>query len=169
MAVQGKGAAGQWDAADRRPFGRPHSRRSGHAGPNLAFQQELERLGWSVGRNVRIDYRWGLGNAGNIRNYAEELAALAPDVILTSGNSTMSSMLQAKRTVPIVFVNVADPVGSGFVDSLARPGGNATGFVQFEYNLSGKWPELLKEIAPSVTRAAVIRDRALVLGYGQFD
>ena len=133
-----------------------------------AFQQGLEQLGWSVGRNVRIDYRWGLGNAGNIRKYAEELAALAPDVILISGNSTMSSMLQATRTVPIVFVNVADPVGSGFVDSLARPGGNATGFVQFEYNLSGKWPELLKEIAPAVTRAAVLRDPALVSGIGQF-
>jgi putative ABC transport system substrate-binding protein len=123
-----------------------------------AFQQGLEQLGWSVGRNVRIDYRWGLGNAGNIRKYAEELG----------GNSTMSSMLQATRTVPIVFVNVADPVGSGFVDSLARPGGNATGFVQFEYNLSGKWPELLKEIAPGVTRAAVLRDPALVSGIGQF-
>jgi putative ABC transport system substrate-binding protein len=117
-----------------------------------AFQQGLEGLGWSIGRNVRIDYRWGLGDAGNIRKYAEELG----------GNSTMSSMLQATRTVPIVFVNVADPVGSGFVDSLARPGGNATGFVQFEYNLSGKWPELLKEIAPGVTRAAVLRDPALV-------
>jgi len=133
-----------------------------------AFQQGLEQLGWSVGRNVRIDFRWGLGNAGNIRRYAEELGTLAPDVILISGNSTMSSMLQATRTVPIVFVNVADPVGSGFVDSMARPGGNATGFVQFEYNLSGKWPELLKEIAPGVTRAAVLRDPALVSGIGQF-
>ena len=133
-----------------------------------AFHQGLEQLGWSVGRNVRIDYRWGLGNAGNIRKYAEEFAALAPDVILISGNSTMSSMLQATRTVPIVFVNVADPVGSGFVDSLARPGGNATGFVQFEYNLSAKWLELLKEIAPRVTRVAVLRDPALVSGIGQF-
>jgi putative ABC transport system substrate-binding protein len=133
-----------------------------------AFQQGLEQLGWFVGRNVRIDYRWGLGNAGNIRKYAEELAALAPDVILASGNSTMPSLLQATRTVPIVFVNVADPVGSGFVDSLARPGGNATGFVQFEYSLSGKWLELLKEIAPGVTRAAVLRDPALVSGIGQF-
>jgi putative ABC transport system substrate-binding protein len=117
---------------------------------------------------VRIDYRWGLGNAGNIRKYAEELAALAPDVILTSGNSTMSSMLQATRTVPIVFVNVADPVGSGFVDSLARPGGNATGFSQFEFGISGKWLELLKQIAPAVTRAAVIRDPAISAGIGQF-
>jgi putative ABC transport system substrate-binding protein len=133
-----------------------------------AFQERLEQLGWFVGRNVRIDYRWALGNAANIRKYAEELAALAPDVILTSGNSTMSPLLQATRTVPIVFVNVADPVGSGFVDSLARPGGNATGFVQFEYNLSGKWLELLKEIAPGVTRAAVLRDPAIVSGIGQF-
>jgi putative ABC transport system substrate-binding protein len=133
-----------------------------------AFQQGLEQLGWSVGRNVRIDYRWALGNSGNLRKYAEELAALAPDVILTSGNASMPALLQATRTVPIVFVNVADPVGSGFVDSLARPGGNATGFVQFEYNLSGKWLELLKEIAPRVTRAAVLRDPALVSGIGQF-
>jgi putative ABC transport system substrate-binding protein len=133
-----------------------------------AFQRGLEPLGWSVGRNVRIDYRWGLGDAGNIRKYAEELVALAPDVILASGNSTIVSLLQATRAVPIVFVNVADPVGSGFVDSLARPGGNATGFVQFEYNLSAKWLELLKEIAPGVTRAAVLRDPALVSGIGQF-
>jgi ABC-type uncharacterized transport system substrate-binding protein len=133
-----------------------------------AFQQRMEQLGWFVGRNLRIDYRWGLGDAGNIRKYAQELVAVAPDVILTSGNSTMPSLLQATRTVPIVFVNVADPVGSGFVDSLAQPGGNATGFVQFEYNLSGKWLELLKEIAPGVRRAAVLRDPALVSGIGQF-
>jgi putative tryptophan/tyrosine transport system substrate-binding protein len=123
-----------------------------------AFQQGLEQLGWFVGRNVRIDYRWGLGNAGNIRKYAEELAALAPDVILASGNSTMPSLLQATRTVPIVFVNVADPVGSGFVDSLARPGGNATGFMVWEFSIAGKWLELLKQIAPGVTRVAVLRD-----------
>jgi ABC-type uncharacterized transport system substrate-binding protein len=133
-----------------------------------AFQQGLEQLGWSVGRNVRIDYRWGEGKADSIREYAAELVALAPDVIFASGNSTIPSLLQATRTVPIVFVNVADPVGSGFVDSLARPGGNATGFVQFEYNLSGKWLELLKEIAPGVTRAAVLRDPAIVSGIGQF-
>ena len=104
----------------------------------------------------------------DIRKYAAELVALAPDVILTSGNASMPALLQATRTVPIVFVNVADPVGAGFVDSLARPGGNATGFIQFEYNLSGKWLELLKEIAPRVTRAAVLRDPALVSGIGQF-
>jgi ABC-type uncharacterized transport system substrate-binding protein len=133
-----------------------------------AFLQVLQQLAWTEGRNVRIDYRWGLGNADNIRKYAAELAALAPDAIFASGNAAMPSLLQATRTVPIVFVNVADPVGSGFVDSLARPGANATGFVQFEYNLSGKWLELLKEIAPRVTRAAVLRDPAIVSGIGQF-
>jgi len=117
---------------------------------------------------MRIDYRWGLGNVDNIRKYAAELAALAPDVILASGTSPMAPLLQATRTVPIVFVNVADPVGAGFVDSLARPGGNATGFIQFEYSLSGKWLELLKQIAPSVTRAAVIRDAANPAGSAQF-
>jgi putative ABC transport system substrate-binding protein len=133
-----------------------------------AFLQVLQQLAWTEGRNVRIDYRWGLGNADNIRKYAAELAALAPDAIFASGNAAMPALLQATRTVPIVFVNVADPVGSGFVDSLARPGANATGFVQFEYNLSGKWLELLKEIAPRVTRAAVLRDPAIVSGIGQF-
>jgi ABC-type uncharacterized transport system substrate-binding protein len=135
---------------------------------SAAFLQGLAQLGWTEGRNVRIDYRWGLGNADNIRKYAAELAALAPDVILASGTSTMAPLLQATRTVPIVFVNVADPVGAGFVDSLARPGGNATGFIQFEYSLSGKWLELLKEIAPGVTRAAVLRDPAITAGIGQF-
>jgi putative ABC transport system substrate-binding protein len=133
-----------------------------------AFLQELQQLGWTEGRNVRIDYRWGLANADNIRKYAAELAALAPDVILATGTSTMAPLLQATRTVPIVFSNVADPVGAGFVDSLARPGGNATGFMQFEYDLSGKWLELLKEIASGVTRAAVLRDPAITAGIGQF-
>jgi putative ABC transport system substrate-binding protein len=114
-----------------------------------AFLQGLQQLGWSEGRNVQIDYRWGLGNADNVRKYAVELAAGAPDVILASGTSTMTPLLRATRTVPIVFVNVADPVGAGFVDSLSRPGGNATGFLQFEYGLSAKWLELLKEIAPA--------------------
>ena len=133
-----------------------------------ALVQGLEQLGWTDGRNVRIDYRWGLGNADNIRKYAAELTAPAPDVILAAGTSTMAALLQATRTVPIVFVNVADPVGAGFVDSLARPGGNATGFMQFEYDLSGKWLELLKQIAPGVTRAAVLRDPAISAGIGQF-
>ena len=117
---------------------------------------------------MRIDYRWGAGNADNIRKYAAELAALAPDVILATGTAAMAPLLQATRTVPIVFVIVADPVGAGFVDSLARPGGNATGFMQFEYSLSGKWLELLKQIAPGVTRAAVLRDPAITAGIGQF-
>ena len=132
-----------------------------------AFQQVLQQLGWTDGRNVRIDYRWGAGSADNIRRYAAELVALAPDVILATG-PTVEQVLQATRTVPIVFVIAADPVGSGFVDSLSRPGGNATGFMQFEYSLSGKWLELLKQIAPAVTRAAVLRDPATTSGVGQF-
>ena len=132
-----------------------------------AFQQVLQQLGWTDGRNVRIDYRWGAGSADNIRRYAAELVALAPDVILATG-PTVEQVLQATRTVPIVFVIAADPVGSGFVDSLSRPGGNATGFMQFEYSLAGKWLELLKQIAPGVTRAAVLRDPATTSGVGQF-
>jgi putative ABC transport system substrate-binding protein len=117
---------------------------------------------------VRLEYRFAAGDAERIRRYAVELVALAPDVILASGAVNVGPLLTATRTVPIVFVNVADPVGAGFVDSLARPGGNATGFIQFEYGLSGKWLELLKEIAPRVTRAAVLRDPAISAGTGQF-
>jgi putative ABC transport system substrate-binding protein len=133
-----------------------------------AFLQALALLGWTTGRNVRIDTRWATTNAAEIRRHAAELAALAPDVILASGTSTVGPMLQVTRTVPIVFPTVVDPVGAGFVDSLARPGGNATGFLLFEYSLSGKWLELLKEIAPSVTRVAVLRDPAQPSGVGQF-
>ena len=133
-----------------------------------AFLQGLQQLGWTDGRNVRIDTRWAAGNADNIRKYAAELAALAPDVIFATGTAAMGPLLQATRTVPIVFAIVTDPVGAGFVDSLARPGGNATGFMQFEYSLSGKWLELLKQIAPGVTRAAVLRDPAITAGIGQF-
>ena len=133
-----------------------------------AFLQGLEQFGWTGDRNVRIGAGWGLGDTANIRKHAAELAALAPDVIVSSGTAVLGPLLQATHTVPIVFVNVADPVGAGFVDSLARPGGNATGFMQYEYSLSGKWPELLKEIAPRVTRAAVLRDPALTSGVGQF-
>ena len=125
-------------------------------------------MGWTIGRNVRIDTRWATGNAAEIRRHAAELVALAPDVILAAGTSTVGPLLQATRTVPIVFPNVADPVGAGFVDSLARPGGNVTGFLAFEYSLSGKWLELLKEIAPGVTRVAVLRNAAVPSGIGQF-
>ena len=135
---------------------------------SAAFVQGLQQLGWTDGRNVRIDYRWGAGDADNMRKYAAELVALAPDVILASGTASVAPLLQATRTVPIVFVQVTDPVGAGFVDSLAHPGGNATGFLLFEYAISAKWLELLKEIAPRVSRAGVIRDPAQTAGTGQF-
>jgi ABC-type uncharacterized transport system substrate-binding protein len=135
---------------------------------NAAFAKSLQELGWVIGRNVQIDFRYGVGNAANVRKYAEELVALHPDVVLVSGASALAPLLQTTRTVPIVFVAVADPVGAGFVESMARPGGNATGFIQFEYTLSGKWLELLKEIAPGVTRAAVLRDPVTTAGVGQF-
>jgi putative tryptophan/tyrosine transport system substrate-binding protein len=130
--------------------------------------QGLQQLGWSEGRNLRIDTRWGAADADDIRKYAAELVALAPDVILAAGNAPVERLLQATRTVPIVFVIVLDPVGSGIVDSLSRPGGNATGFMQFEYSLTAKWLELLKQVAPGVTRAAVLRDSAIAAGIGQF-
>ena len=134
-----------------------------------AFQQGLQQLGWTDGRNVRIEARWGGGDAREIRRHAGELAALAPDVILATGNAAMRPLLEATHTVPIVFVQVVDPLGAGYVDSMARPSGNATGFIQFEYTLSGKWLGLLKEIAPHVTRVAVLRDPAVPSGVGQFD
>jgi len=133
-----------------------------------AFLQGLQELGWAVGRNMRIEYRWGAGDADRTRGYAAELVALAPDVILTSGESALAPLLQATRSVPVVFAQVPDPVGAGFVNSLARPGGNTTGFITYEYGLSGKWLELLTQIAPSVTRAAVIRDPAVSAGTGQW-
>jgi len=123
-----------------------------------AFMQGLGLLGWTIGRNVRSDTRWATSDVANIRTYAAELAALAPDVILAHGAATLAPLLQATRTTPIVFVGVTDPVAAGLVDSLARPGGSATGFMNFEYGVGGKWLELLKEIAPGVTRAAVPRD-----------
>ena len=132
------------------------------------FEQALQALGWTAGRNLRIDYRWTGNDRAVIQKFATELVALAPDVILTSGNFIMAPMLQAARTIPIVFTQVIDPVGSGFVESMARPGGNVTGFTQFEYSLAGKWLELLKEIAPRVTRVAVLRDPTRGPGIGQF-
>ncbi|MFO0986028.1 MAG: ABC transporter substrate-binding protein [Alphaproteobacteria bacterium] len=132
-----------------------------------AFLQALAQLGWTNGRNVRIDTRWATANAAEIHRHAAELAAFAPDVILASGTS-VGPLLQATRSVPIVFPNVVDPVGAGFVESLARPGGNATGFISFEYSLSGKWLELLKQIAPGVRRVAVLRDSATTSGPAQF-
>jgi putative ABC transport system substrate-binding protein len=133
-----------------------------------AFHQGLQQLGWTVGHNVRIDYRWAAGDADRHRRYAAELVALAPDIILASASTSTMSLQQLTRTVPIVFVNVIDPVGAGFVESLARPGGNVTGFVIFEYALAAKWLELFKEIAPQVARVAVLRDPAIAAGIGQY-
>ena len=132
------------------------------------FLQELALLGWTIGRNVRIDTHWATPNAAEIRRHAAELVALAPDVILAHGGSTVAPLLQVTRTVPIVFPIATDPVAAGFVDSLARPGGNATGFMVFEYSTSGKWLELLKEIAPYVMRVAVLRDATQPGGTSQF-
>jgi putative ABC transport system substrate-binding protein len=132
-----------------------------------AFHQGLQEWGWTLGRNARIDVRWGAFDADSSRHYATELVALAPEVIVASASAAMG-VLQQMRTVPIVFVSIIDPVGAGFVESLARPGGNVTGFTNFEYGLSGKWLELLKEIAPSVTRAAVLREAAVASGIGQW-
>jgi putative ABC transport system substrate-binding protein len=133
-----------------------------------AFAQGLQQSGWIVGQNVRVDYRWGAGNADTMRKYAAELVALAPDVILAHSSAAVAPLLQATRTVPIVFALVADPVGGGYVNSLANPGGNVTGFTNFEYSMGGKWLGLLKEIAPYVTRTAVLRESAFAAGPGQF-
>ena len=132
-----------------------------------AFAQGLQQLGWVIGQNVRVDYRWGGGNADASRKYAAELVALAPDVILAHSSGSLAPLLQVTRTVPIVFTIVPDPVGAGYVESLARPGGNSTGFTSFEYGTSAKWLELLKQIAPGVTRVAVLREPALASGIGQ--
>jgi putative ABC transport system substrate-binding protein len=133
-----------------------------------AFQQALAILGWAVGRNLRIDVRWATTNTAEIRKNAAELAALVPDVILAGGNSSVGPLLEATRTVPVVFAAVADPVGAGFVDSLARPGGNATGFMVYEFSIGGKWLELLKQIAPGITRVAVLRDASLAVATNVF-
>jgi len=178
LALLGGGAAATWPLAARaqqpdrmRRIGvllaltadDPESQRR-----MTAFVQGLQELGWTDGRNVRIDTRWSASDADLGRRYAAELVALAPDVILASGGTVVGTLLQASRTVPIVFTLTVDPVGAGFVASLARPGGNATGFTGYEYGLSGKWLELLKEIAPRVTRAAVLRDATIPQGVGQF-
>ena len=134
----------------------------------VALTQALKNLGWAGGRNVQIDVRWGAGNAEEIRRYASELVALNPDVIMASGSPAVVSLLQATNALPIVFVLVPDPVGAGLVDSLAHPGGNATGFTIFEYGMGAKWLELLKEISPSIKRVAVLRDPAIAAGIGQF-
>jgi putative tryptophan/tyrosine transport system substrate-binding protein len=171
------GGAAAWPLAARAQ--QPATRRIGLLLPHAAddpeaqarvgaFLQGMQQLGWTIGRNVRIDIRWATANAADIRRHAAELAALAPDVILAHGASTVGLLLQATRTVPIVFPVVGDPVAAGFVDSLARPGGNVTGFMTYEYSLSGKWLELLKQIAPKVTRAAIFRDPAISSGLGQF-
>ena len=133
-----------------------------------AFVRGLQELGWIDGRNLQIDTRWAAGEGAQGRKYAAELVALAPDVILASGGSIVGPLLQATHTVPIVFTQTPDPVGAGFVDSLARPGGNATGFSAFDYSVGGKWLDLLKQIAPGVTRVAVIRDPGTPQGIGQF-
>jgi putative ABC transport system substrate-binding protein len=135
---------------------------------NAAFLQALQQLGWTVGSNVRIEYRWGGSEAARLRTNAAEFVALAPDVILASGGATIGALQQATRTIPIVFLQTTDPVGAGYVESLARPGGNATGFTLFEFGMSGKWLELLKQIAPQVTRVAVLRDPSNPAGSAQF-
>jgi putative ABC transport system substrate-binding protein len=172
------GAAAAWPLAARAQQAE-RMRRVGvlmHLGENhaegqarvAAFQQGLQQLGWIDGRNVRLDVRWGAGDAERYRRFAAELVALRPDVILASASSSVAALQKATRTVPIVFAGVIDPVGAGFVESMARPGGNTTGFVAFEYAIAAKWLELLKEIAPTVTRAAVLRDPTYSAGVGQF-
>src|SRR6516225_12086170 len=133
-----------------------------------AFQQAMKDLGWSDGRNIRIDTRWGENDVNRTAKYAAELVALAPDIVLATGTVSVAALQQVTRTLPVVFAGVADPVGAGLVDTLARPGGNVTGFMNFEYNLSGKWLELLKQIAPRVTRAAILRNPEIPAGIGQF-
>ena len=137
-------------------------------GRSAAFVQGLQQAGWVEGRNVQITSRFPKGDQQELRKSIAELVALAPDVVVASGTASMAPLLSAVPTLPIVFVNVADPVGAGFVESLAQPGGNATGFMQFEYSLSGKWLELIKQLAPGVTRAAVLRDPTITSGIGQF-
>ena len=168
MAARGTGAAAEQIGASGCSWARSRTVRRDRPASRL-FSRGCSNWAGPRERNVRIDFRWpGAGNADDIRKYAAELVALAPDVILATGSISMAPLLQMTRAVPIVFVQVVDPVGSGFVDSLARPGGNATGFRNFEYGLSAKWLELLKQIAPGVTRVAVLRDPTAGAGNGQF-
>jgi putative tryptophan/tyrosine transport system substrate-binding protein len=172
------GAAAAWPLAARAQH-REKMRRIGALMPyaandpqvqirNAAFLQGLQQLGWTVGHNVEIEYRWSGGNIDDTRKYAAELVALALDVIFAPGSAAVGPLLQTSRTVPIVFALIPDPVGSGFVNSLARPGGNVTGFSSYDYGIAAKWLELIKEIAPNVTRAAVVRDPAIIAGIGQW-
>ena len=172
------GAAAEWPLAARAQQGE-RMRRIGVLMPFAednpvgqarlaAFRQGLLQLGWADGRNVRIDSRWGAGDASLTRTYARELVALAPDVVMAVSSGAVAPLREVTRTVPIVFAVVADPVGAGFVENLAQPGGNVTGFLGYEYTLSGKWLELLKEIVPGVTRVAVLRDSAIAAGPAQF-
>src|SRR5215216_261580 len=132
-----------------------------------AFVQQLAQLGWMAGRNVKIDSRWSAGDDERLGKYAQELIALAPEVILANSSQSVAALIKASRVVPIVFASVADPVGAGFVESLGRPGGNVTGFMNFEYSIAGKWLDLLKELAPRLTRVAVLRDATIAAGSGQ--
>jgi putative tryptophan/tyrosine transport system substrate-binding protein len=176
--IKGIGAATAWPLTARAQQGEPLRRvgiletlakdAPGKREQHTAFFEAFEQLGWTPGRNVQIEARWGGGDEAATRKHAAELVALAPEVILAGGGTSAEVMLKTTRTIPIVFVLVPDPVGSGFVERLSRPGGNATGLMMFEYNLCGKWLELLKEIAPSVTHAAVLRDPTFVEGIGQF-
>jgi putative ABC transport system substrate-binding protein len=177
--IAGLGSAAAWPLAARAQQAPERMRRIGvlqslagddPEGPTrmAGFMQGLQQLGWIEGRNFRIDSRWAAGDADLHRRYAAELVALAPDVILATASPSVSALQAATRTIPIVFAHSVDPVGAGFVDSLARPGGNATGFILHEYGLGAKWLELLKEIAPRVTRVAVLRDAAIAAGTGQF-
>src|SRR5215471_839517 len=172
------GAATAWPLAARAQQGQ-RMRRVGALMPyaandaqvqarNAAFLQRLQQLGWTVGTNVEIDYRWSAGNEDDTRKYAVELVALAPDVIFASGSTAVGPLQRATRSVPIVFALAPDPVGAGFIDSLARPGGNITGFTPYEYGIGVKWLELLKEIAPSVARVAVVRDPTITAGIGSW-
>src|SRR5690349_15098222 len=170
------GAAAAWPfAANAQQQERRIGMLTGIAGEDVqtkarvtAFLQELQKLGWTEGRNLRMDIRAGAGNLATIRKYAAELVALAPDVILVSGTTPVTVLLEATRKVPIVFTIVIDPMGAGFVNKLSHPGGNATGFMTFDYSLSGKWVELLKQVAPRVTQVAVLRDTSSSAGIGQF-